>query len=181
MSSGQIPPLRDGDLVVKRGPAVIGPDVLGFALTALFAALPIWIGRGTATPGLHGSAGMIWIMAALSTSLLIVGASGSCFRLRLEGRGLTLIRLQGTTILNWSDLIGWRRGRRGLPSVLRKLVPILPPTPAGAILIARDSTGIELLVSDGRRVRIPHDGFEQGEAQLLKAMASSGVRQLRAR
>ena len=77
------PETKTGDLMLRNSPAVIGPDVLGFSLTTLFAALPIWIGRGEATPGLHGSASMIWIMAAGSAVLLFVVASASCFRLRL--------------------------------------------------------------------------------------------------
>lgn len=73
------PETQAGDLMLRHGPAVIGPDILGFSLTALFAALPIWIGRGEASSGVHGSASMIWIMAAGSAVLLIVGASASCF------------------------------------------------------------------------------------------------------
>ena len=172
------PETKTGDLMMRRGPAVLGPDVLGFSLTALFAALPIWIGRGDATPGLHGSAGMIWIMAAGSAVLLIVGASASCFRLRLGSDGLTLIRLRGESEFRWPDIIGWKRWRWGLPVALRKLALFLPPGPAGSILLARDSTGLELHLSDGRIFRLPHEGFEHGEAQVLQALKAHGVRPL---
>jgi hypothetical protein len=93
------PETKTGDLMLRHGPAVIGPDVLGFSLTALFADMPIWICRGEATPGLHGSACMIWIMAAGSAVLLFVGASASCFRLRLDSDRVTLTRLRGESEL----------------------------------------------------------------------------------
>lgn len=156
------PETKTGDLMLRHGPAVIGPDVLGYSLTALFAALSIWIGRGEASSGRHGSASMIWIMAAGSAVLLFVGASASCVRLRLGSDRVTLIRLRGESELRWPDIIGWKRWRRGLAGVLRKLVPFLPPGPEGSVLLARDSTGLELYQSDGRIFRLPHEGFEHG-------------------
>ncbi len=175
------PKTMAGDLMLRRGPAVIGPDMLGFSLTALFAALPIWIGRGEATMSIHGSASMIWIMAAGSAVLLLVGASASCFRLRLGSDGVMLMRLRGERELRWPDIIGWTRWRRGLPGILRRLTLFLPTGPAGAVLLARDSTGLALHLSDGRVFRLPHEGFEHGEAQLLQALKAHGVRTLSVR
>jgi len=169
------PPKRSGDLLQRQGPAVIGPDLLGFSLTAFFVALPIWIGRGEGTVGLHGSASMIWIMAAGASVLLVVGAAASCFRMRIDEGGLVLSRLRGEIRLLWSEMLGWKRWRRGLPKVLRKVVPFLPPGPAGAILLARDSTGVEVHLKDGRLFRVPRDAFAHGEVQLLQALSAHDV------
>lgn len=91
---------------------------------------------------------------------------------------MTLIRLQGESELRWTDIIGWKRWRRGLPVVLRKLAVLLPPGPAGSIMLARDSTGLELHLSDGRIFRLPHEGFEHGERHVLQALKAHGVRPL---
>lgn len=169
------PPKRLGELLLRQGPAVIGPDLLGFSLTAFFVALPIWIGWGEGTVGLHGSASMIWIMAAGSSFLLVVGAAASCFRMRIDEGELVLTRLSGEVRVLWPEMLGWKRWRRGLPGAVRKVVPFLPPGPAGAILLARDSTGVEVHLKDGRVFRVPGDGFEHGEAQLLQALSKHDV------
>lgn len=137
--------------------------------------MPNWIGRGEGTEGLHGSASMIWIMAAGSSFLLFVGATANCFRLRIDEDGLLLTRLTGETRLLWPEMIGWKPWRRGLPGVVRKVVPFLPPGTAGAILLARDSTGIEVHLQDGRTYRLPREGFEHGHKQLLHALVAHGV------
>lgn len=172
------PPRGPGDLLPRQWPSVIGPDLLGFSLTAFFVALPIWIGRGEGTEGLHVSASVIWIMAAGSSTLLFVGAMASCFRLRIDADGMLLTRLFGETRLLWPQILGWKRWRRGLPGAMRKFVPFLPPGPAGAILLARDSTGVELHLKDGRKYRLPREGFEHGEKQLLQALAAQAVLRL---
>ncbi|MFN3845574.1 MAG: hypothetical protein ACK4RZ_07095 [Paracoccaceae bacterium] len=68
-----------------------------------------------------------------------------------------------------------------MPGVLRKLALFLPPGPAGAVLLARDSTGLELHLLDGRIFRLPHEGFEHGEEQVLQPLKAHGVRQLSGR
>ncbi|MDP4034273.1 MAG: hypothetical protein Q8P60_15770 [Pseudorhodobacter sp.] len=118
---------------------------------------------------------MIWIMAAGSAGLLITEAAGSCFRLRIGVGCLTLMRMTGGKVVPWQCIKGWRRWRRVLPQVLRMAVPFLPPGPAGLILLARDSTGVELRLMDGRSVRVPREHFVKGEAQLLKAVGRHGV------
>lgn len=114
-------------------------------------------------------------MAAGSSFLLFVGATASRFRLRIDEDGLLLTRLSGETRLPWPEMIGWKPWRRGLPEVVRKVVPFLPPGSAGAILLARDSTGIEVHLQDGRRYRLPREGFEHGHKQLLHAFVAQGV------
>lgn len=171
------PPQQPGDLRMRQGPAVIVPDLLGLSLTGFFVALPIWIGRAEGTGGVHGAAAMIWIMALGSSTLLLIGASGSCLRLRIEADGLVLARLRGQMRVQWSEIAAWARWRRGLPKVLRLLAPFLSPGAAGAVLLARDSNGVELRLKDGRLYRLPREGFEHGEAQLVQALAAHGVPQ----
>lgn len=170
------PPRAPGMLAMRRGPSVVGPDLIGTLLAGLFLALPVWIGRGEGSTGLHGSAWMLWPMAMGGIALLGIAAANACFRLEIGDAGLRLGRLGGDREIPWQAITGVRRWRRGLPRGLRALVPFLPPRPAGAVLLARDSTGLELDLAGGGRLRLPREGFEQGEAMLLRALAKRKLR-----
>lgn len=163
---------------MDRGSAVVGPDLIGFGLLAFFVALPVWIGRSEGTGGIHGAAWLIWPMLPAPLLLLGIGAANDCFAVSVEADGLTVTRMRGETRHRWTGIAGWRRWRRGLPRFLRLFVPFLSPGAAGAVLLARDSTGIELQFGDGGRLRLPREGFERGEAGVLRALAEHGVPRL---
>lgn len=160
-----------GAFAMHRGSAVIGPDIIGFGLLALFVALPVWIGRSEGAAGLHGSAPMIWMLLPAPLALLWVAAANACFWLVTGPKGLTIGRIRGGERIGWSDIAGWRPWRRGLPSGLRRIAPLLPPTAAGAVLLARDATGIELRLRNGGRRRLPREGFELALARVERALA----------
>ena len=168
-------PVPPGAETMAQGPAVIGPDLLAFGLFALFFVLPLWIGG---QGGIHGSALMIWALLPAPLALLAVGAAGACLRVTIGAEGLTVAGLRRVERAAWDGIAGWRRWRRGLPRWMRALAPVLPPTAAGAVLLARDSTGVELCLADGRRLRLPREGFERGEARLLRALRDHGVPQM---
>ena len=163
---------------MHRGSAVIGPDILGFGLLAFFVALPVWIGRSEGAGGLHGSALLIWPLLPAPLALLWIAVSNACFWLSVGPGGLTIGGLRGTDRIGWDDISGWRPWRRDWLRRFRFMVPFLPPGAAGPVLLARASTGIEIVLRDGRCRRLPHEGFETGLARLGRAMADRGVPQL---
>lgn len=171
--------VRPGALVLRRGPAILGPDLIGFGLLAFFVALPVWVGRSEGVAGLHGSALLIWAMLPAPLVILWAGAASACFAVSVGDDGLTVAGMGRTRSPAWDEIAGWRRWRRGLPRFLRFLAPFLSPTAAGAVLLARDSTGVELCLADGSRLRLPHEGFERGEARVIEALREHGVPRLR--
>src|SRR5690606_10046273 len=54
-----------GALVHDRLPAVVIPDILGFALASFFFAMPVWFGggEGSLAGGIHPMAVMTWPLA----------------------------------------------------------------------------------------------------------------------
>lgn len=167
-----------------RGPAVIGPDLLGLALTGFFLALPVWIALGEARYGeaaslVHGAAWLVWPMAAGSASLLVVGVKYASFRLVIEDDGLRLTTARTRRFIPYDAITSVAPWKRGLPKFVRGLVPLLlamgRPGPAGAIMLARDTTGIELKLTDGKPVRITADAFEKNTKRLLKVLRERGI------
>lgn len=171
-------PRPAGAMAMHRGSAVIGPDILGFLLLGLFVALPVWVGRSEGAANLHGSALLIWPLLAAPLAILLVATAGTCFSVTLSDEGLNLSGLRGTERLEWSAIRGWRPWRRGLPGFLRSLVPFLPPTAGGAVLLARDSTGIELILADGSTRRLPREGFEPALARIEQTIAARNLPRL---
>ena len=167
-----------------RGPAVIGPDLLGLALTGLFFALPFWVALGEARYGeaaalVHGAAWLVWPMAAVTASLLVVGIKYASFRLVIEADGLRLTTARARRFIPYDGIVSVAPWKRGLPRFVRGLVPLLlmmgNPGSAGAIILARDTTGFELKLTDGKPVRITADGFEKNTKRLLKVLRGRGV------
>ncbi len=167
-----------------RGPAVIGPDLLGLALTGLFLALPVWIALGEAhygeeAPLVHGAAWLVWPMAAFSASLLVVGVKYASFRLVIEEDGLRLTTARARRFIPFEAIASVAPWKRGLPKFVRSLVPLLlamgRPGPAGAVMLARDTTGIALKLTDGTSIKITADAFEKNTKRLLKVLRERGV------
>ena len=159
---------------MHRGSAIIGPDIIGFGLFALFVALPVWIGRAEGAEGLHGSALLIWPLLPAPLALLFVAASNACLGLGIGPAGLTISGLLGSERIGWDDIIGWRPWRRDRLKVFRAMAAFLPPGAAGAVLLARASTGVEIVLRSGRSRRLPREGFESGLARVQRALAERG-------
>lgn len=75
-----------GALVHYRLPAVVIPDILGFALTSFFFAMPVWFGGGAGNlaAGIHPMAVLTWPMACGSLVILAVAANHASAWLRIE-------------------------------------------------------------------------------------------------
>lgn len=167
-----------GASTMHRGSAVVGPDIIGFGLLALFVALPVWIGRAEGAQGLHGSALLIWPLLPAPLALLFLAASNACFGLGVGPAGLSLSGLRRTERIGWDEIIGWRPWRRDQLRVLRAVAPFLPPSAAGAVLLARASTGVEIVLKSGRSLRLPREGFESGLAHVQRALTERGLPRL---
>lgn len=173
-------------LVYERGPAVIGPDLLGFLLCAFFIALPFWA-RGS-DAGLwedfgvlvHPAALMTWPLALVSAAILWFSAQHAAMWLVIQRDGLRINRLRGTRFVPFSEIAEVGPYRRGLPGWMRRVAPSLAAAghagAAGAILLARDTRGIVLTLQDGSRIAIPTDAFEKPLARVLAALKRNKVR-----
>ncbi|GAA0310059.1 hypothetical protein [Rhodovulum strictum] len=159
---------------MARGAAVAGPDLLGLALAAFFVALPVWLGRAE-DGGLHVSAWLVWPMAAGGAALMAIGWRNGCYGLRILPDGFEFHGPRGIRIVPRAAVLAQRPWRRGLPGWMRALAPILPPTAAGAILLARDSTGLTLELDGGARLNVPAEGFEPGLRALQRALRQGVV------
>ena len=64
--------------------------------------------------------------------------------------------------------------RRGLPRPLRNLAPFLAAgghfSAAGALTLARDSTGIRQILAEGRSIVIEKDAFEKPLRRLVQVL-----------
>ncbi|MFH1340769.1 MAG: hypothetical protein ABIL01_06070 [Pseudomonadota bacterium] len=176
---GSAPP--QGALVHDRLPAIIIPDILGFALSSLFFAMPFWFGpgEGASVGGIHPMAVLTWPLAFGSLAILAVAAHRASAWMRIEDEGLRLASFRRVQLIPYGTIVRVEPYRRGLPAWMRALVPWLAATgrysAAGAIALARDSRGVRLHLADGRSFVIPRDGFEAPCRRALAALAAHGV------
>jgi len=161
----------DGALRYARGPAVIGPDLIGYMLTTIFLALPFLI-------GIPGTAWMFAPMALVSMLLLVLSAWYASFYLVLGPDEIVLHTLRRSRRVSPGDITGVSAYKRGLPKWMRKLVPFLVMGgaygAAGSVMLARDETGMELRFADGTRQKIPAQGFEKHFKVLARHLKESG-------
>ena len=166
-------------------PAVFGPDLVGFLLTGVFFALPFWARMGE--PYLwgdfgvlvHPSALLVWPLALIAVAILWFSAQYASFWLVIEDGGLRIGRLGTVRIVAFSSIVEVRPMRRGLPKWFRWLTPLLIAAGkfgvAGAVLLARDTTGITLVLDDRSEISIPQEAFEKHMRRVLSALRKNGV------
>jgi hypothetical protein len=168
-------------LVYDRLPAIVLPDVVGFLLAGIFLAMPFWIGPGPGSPSgmVHPVAIMTWPLAIGSLGILVVTAHYASFWLCIADDGLQLASAGQTQFVPYSKIVRVEPYRRGLPRWLRALAPFLAVTghytAAGAVTLARDSTGIRLRLEGGPSIVICRDAFEEPYRQTLQALKAHGV------
>ncbi len=172
-------------LVYERGPAVYGPDLLGFLLVSVFFALPFWARAGE--PYLwedfgllvHPAAVLSWPLALISIAILWFSAGYAAFWLVIEDDGLRINRRDGEQLVPFSAITQVKPFRRGLPNWVRWLTPVMlalgKPSAAGAVLLARDTTGVSLVLADGRAINIAKEAFDRNLRRVLVALRAHGV------
>ena len=171
--------------IYDRAPAVYGPDLIGFLLVSVFFALPFWARMGEPYlwedfgPLVHPAALLVWPLALISAVILWFSAHYAAFWLVIEDGGLRVNRLNGERFVGFSEIAEVKPFRRGLPGWLRWLAPILiaigKPGAAGAILLARDATGVSLVLSDGSAIVVEKDAFESRLRRVLSALRKHHV------
>ena len=166
-------------------PAVYGPDAVGFLLTSVFFALPFWARMGE--PYLwgdfgvlvHPSALLVWPLALIAAAILWFSAQYASFWLVIEDEGLRIGRLGAVRIVPFSSIAEVKPMRRGLPKWVRWLTPALVVAgkfgAAGAVLLARDTTGIALVLDDGTEISIPQEAFEKHARRVISVLRKKGV------
>lgn len=167
-----------GAVSYERGPAVIGPDLLGLALFTVFLMLPLLAGRIEGV-GLHPSALLAWPMALAGVALLAVGAWHASFWLELLPDRLILHDWRQERRLQADEIVRVEPWRRGLPGWVKGgLAPTLAlagrPGQAGPLLLARDTTGLALYRADGTGLHIALDGLGAGRRRLRAWLRNHG-------
>lgn len=173
-------------LVYERMPAVVGPDILGFLLTGLFIALPFWARTGDESYWkdfgwlIHPASLLTWPLATISALILLVATQKAVFRLTIRPSGITVSNLKGDQELLYSSIASVTPFRLGLPAFFKWLTPLLVLTgrysAAGAILMARDDTGMCIAYHNGSHQNISEHGFEKPFASILLAFHEAGVK-----
>jgi hypothetical protein len=172
----------EGALVFERMPAVIGPDILGFLLGAFFLGLPLAaaVFEGDPLGTIHPSALLAWPMAIFGLAILAIAATHASYRVVIEAEGLRIADPWGERLLPFTAITRVEPYRRGLPAFVRRLVPLLVATgrytQAGAVMLARDSTGIRLVCDDAARSEVvTAEGFERPFRRIVAALEKHGV------
>jgi hypothetical protein len=172
-------------MTYDKMPAVYGPDMLGLMMTSIFLALPFWVGLGEeymwqdALIPVHPSALLSWPLALITALILVVAARYGSFWLTLETEGLHLHSLRQDRFIAYSKITRVTSFRRGLPRWLKCLTPLLilsgRYTAAGAVLLARDTTGFSLCLADGSIISIDESAFASSARKILKTLKKNGV------
>lgn len=175
-------PDRSSDaLAPDRLPAVLGPDLLGHALTGFFIVLPFWAGgeAGFSRAGIHTMAILTWPMAIGGIVLVAIAAGNASRWIRIGDDALEVATAWRREHIRYADIVRIAPWRRGLPRALRRLTPLLAAggrlTAAGALVLARDSTGISLTLADGRSVVIENEAFEAPHRRLVQVLKRKGT------
>jgi hypothetical protein len=172
-------------LFYEHIPAVIGPDLLGFILTSVFIALPFWVGAGN--DGylyedfilVHPAAVLAWPMALISSYMLVVAARYASYWIKIEAKGLMIHSIRAVKLIAFEQMTEVTPYRKGLPKWMGFLTPLLilsgKYTAAGAVVLARDTTGMTINLQAGSPVNIPMDSFEKASKKILKELHKHAV------
>lgn len=171
-----------GALLPDRMAAIIGPDLLGVLLGSVFLGMPfaaaVFEGEPLAT--IHPSAVLAWPMAVFAIVILAVATRYAVWWVVIEPDGLRIADIRDERHIRYEAIARVEPYRRGLPKAVRWLTPLLiltgRYTEAGAVVLARDTTGIRLVGKDGARLAIlVAEGFEQPLRRISRALEKHGV------
>lgn len=156
------------------------PDWLGFILSSLFFAGPVWAALSEPNWGtIHPSSMLLWPMALLSTSLWIIGALHASYWILITPKKLVVSSAFSKQEISFNSVQKARPYRRGLPGWLYFLMPLMVLKGqfggAGSLLLAQDRTGIELIMKDGKSNYISDSGYGEEIMFILQTLDQHGV------
>ncbi len=178
--------LPAGALVYSRGAAVVGPDLLGLLGGAGFFALPLLI-IGENVPGQlpwsteggwHILTIVLWSMAALCLSLVVVGYFYSTLSIVLTDRCLELRKGFRGAAYAWDEMeaCGEYHSNRG--KIMGFLLVVLANSPGmvgqGLLVASNEECGLEIRMADGRTVKVMANSFP-GYLELVGALREHGI------
>ena len=174
------PAAPDRALGYDRGTAIAGPDWIGFLIGGVLVVLPIWAARSEGWQELvHPAAFLVWPIAAILLSLPVIGWRNEAYALVLDAQSFTIHGGFKPRTMRYDAIAKAKPWRRGLPRWTRYLTPFLIARgyfgQAGALLLARDSTGVELELKAGPKVVIKADGFETPTRELMKRLQQADI------
>lgn len=174
------PALPDRALCYEWATAIAGPDWIGFLFGGTLTVLPIWIARAESEAGLiHPVAFLVWPIAMILLALPVIGWRNDAYHLVLSSQSFTVHGGSTSRTIRFDAVVKVKPWQRGLPHWLRYLVPFLVASghysQAGALLLARDSSGVELELKSGQPVVIKADGFEAPTRALMAQLKLAGT------
>jgi len=163
------------------GKSQIGPDWLGFILSGLAIAFPISAAIDEPRWGtIHPSAVVLWPMALILCSFWIIGALHAAYWILIEPKALVISSAVSRREVPFSTIKSVRRYRRGLPRWISFMAPLMlvngQASGAGAVMLARDRTGMELVLKDKRRISIADSGYDEEIIEILQSLDRNKVK-----
>ncbi|WP_229738033.1 hypothetical protein [Sinisalibacter lacisalsi] len=162
------------------GPSQTGPDWLGFVLSGLFFAIPIWAARAEPAFGaIHPAALLTWPLALLSVAFWMIGAVYAPYWIVIERDGLRVRSAFTERVVPFADVLRVYPYRRAIPRWLTALAPMLAGSgnfgTAGALMLARPRKGIVIEHRGGQHIAIASDSFEKPMEQIMAALKANGL------
>ena len=170
----------------QRIPAIVAPDILVFLMAGVFIALPFWARMGEpelwSDFGLliHPAALITWPLAMIVVVILYFSARSASFWMVIGTDGLRVRSMWFDRELPFARIAHVEAYRWGLPAWVRLLAPLMAATgrysAAGAVLLARDSHGLSIVMRDGTKTNIDADALEHVLKKAIAAMKRNGIR-----
>jgi len=169
-----------GALRYDTGPSQTGPDWLGFVLSGLFFAIPVWAARAEPFFGaIHPSAVLTWPLALLSVAFWLIGAVYAAYWIVIDESGLVVRSAFAERRAAFGDIRRVTPYRKSLPRWLVALSPLLVARgqfgAAGALMMARPRRGIVIERDNGESIAIASDSFDKPMKEILAALAAHGI------
>lgn len=154
-------------------------------MTSLFIALPFWARAGNDSylyEGfllVHPAAVLTWPLALIIMFILVIAAKYASYWVVIEANGLRIGSVKEEKFVPFEQMEEVIPYRKGLPKWLKYLTPLMvltgKYTAAGAVLLARDTTGMTIKLQDGTLVNIPSEAFEKPFKKILKVLRAHNI------
>lgn len=170
-----------GTLRYSRFGAVVIPDWIGIIFSSLLFLLPVWAASDYGNrDDIHPMVWLVWPMGVVFLSITLIGWRYACLVYQLTPSSIVIDTGLRSLTIQFSDIekvIPWHRK---VPSWVRRLVPFLVLSgnfvQAGAVMLARDSSGFSLELKRGKSFVVPTDGFEENARVIVAALMKHEVK-----